>query len=136
MQSGLVSRPATMPVSTRICDYAHSNSFRHDATMNHVEEKVVMACFSCRSENVKAFTSEINIFLQKANPTKNVLASPKLLVCLDCGLADVLLSEDELRNLREMYSSVNAEIADINGSLPPKSPLGISESNGDITTVT
>ena len=65
-----------------------------------------MACFSWRSENVKAFTSEINIhFPGKANLTKSLLVYPKLLVCLDCGLADVLLSEDELRNLREMYSS-------------------------------
>ena len=85
-----------------------------------------MACFSCRSENVKAFTSEINIhFPGKANQTKSLLAYPKLLVCLDCGLADVLLSEDELRNLRETNSSVSGEIvADVNVSLPPNSPLG------------
>jgi hypothetical protein len=74
-------------------------------------EGVVVACFSCRSENVKAFTSEINIrFPGKANLTKSVLASPKLLVCMDCGLADVLLSEDELRNLKETYSSCSREI--------------------------
>ena len=92
--------------------------------MNDAEEKIVMACFSCRSENVKAFTSEIKIhFPGKANLTRNVLAFPKLLVCLDCGLADVLLSEEELRQLRE-YSSVTREIlADVNVSLPPQSPL-------------
>ena len=92
--------------------------------MNDVEEKIVMACFSCRSENVKAFTSEIKIhFPGKANLTRNVLAFPKLLVCLDCGLADVLLSEEELRQLRE-YSSVTREIlADVNVNLPPQSPL-------------
>jgi hypothetical protein len=84
-----------------------------------------MACFSCRSENVKAFTSEINIrFPGRANLTKSLPAFPKLLVCLDCGFADVLLSEDELRKLREMYSSVSREnIADMNVSLPPESPL-------------
>jgi len=70
-----------------------------------------VACFSCRSENVKAFTSEINIhFPGKANLANSLLAYPKLLVCLDCGLADVLLSEDELRNLRETDSSVRGEI--------------------------
>jgi len=75
-----------------------------------------MACFSCRSENVKAFASEINIhFPGKANLKKSLLAHPKLLVCLDCGLADVLLREDELRNLRETDSSVSREIlADVN----------------------
>ena len=72
-----------------------------------------MACISCRSENVKAFTSEINIhFPGKANLTKSLLAYPELLICLDCGLADVLLSEDELRKLRETYSSVSREILD------------------------
>ena len=61
-----------------------------------------MACLSCRSENVRAFASEINIhFPGKANLTKSLIAYPRLLVCLDCGLADVLLSEEELRNLRE-----------------------------------
>ena len=69
-----------------------------------------MACFSCRSEHVKAFTSEINIhFPGEANLTKSLLAYPKLLVCLDCGLADVLLSKDELQNLRETYSSLIGE---------------------------
>jgi len=46
-----------------------------------------------------------------------------LLVYLDCGLADVLLTEEELRQLKE-YSSVTREIpADENISLPPESPL-------------
>jgi hypothetical protein len=70
-----------------------------------------VACFSCRSENVKAFTSEINIhFPGKANLTKSVLPCAKLLVCMDCGLADVLLSEDQLRNLKETYSQCCREI--------------------------
>ena len=73
--------------------------------------EIVMACTSCQSENVKAFTSEISIHVfGRAKFAKSVLASPKLLVCLDCGLADVLLSEDELRNLRETYSSVSGQI--------------------------
>jgi hypothetical protein len=84
-----------------------------------------MACLSCRSENVKAFVSEISIhFPGIVNLTKSLLAYPKLLVCLDCGLADILLSEDELRNLRETYSSVSRKVlAEMNVSLPPKSPL-------------
>jgi hypothetical protein len=85
-----------------------------------------MACSSCRSENVKVFTSEINIhFPGRPNLTKTVLAFPKLLVCLDCGLADVLLSEDELRNLRETYLSVSRETPppDVNVIRSPESPL-------------
>lgn len=88
-----------------------------------------MACLSCRSENVRAFTTQVNIDLPgKTSLTNRVLAFPKLLVCLDCGLADVLLSEEELRNLREMYSSVKREIpADTNVSLPPKTRPEVSE---------
>ena len=94
--------------------------------LNDVEErKVVMACFSCRSENVRAFPSEINIHIVgKVDLTKCVLAFPKLLVCLDCGLADVLLSDDELRDLREIYSSVSGEVLpDLNPSRPQKTAL-------------
>ena len=56
----------------------------------------------------------------------SLLAHQKLLVCLDCGLTDVLLNADELRNLRETDSSVVSReiLADVNVSLPPKSPLG------------
>jgi hypothetical protein len=85
-------------------------SMSHDQDKEYRRE-VVVSCFSCKSENVKAFRSEINIHVPgKANPAKNVVASPKLLVCLDCGLADVLLSEDELRNLKETYSSCSREV--------------------------
>jgi len=89
-----------------------------------------VAYFACRSENVKAFTSEINIhFPGKANLTKSVLAFPKLLVCMDCGLADVLLSEDELRNLKETCSSCSREIlADMECESSTKTPRsGVNE---------
>ena len=73
-----------------------------------------MACFSCRSENVKAFTSEISIrFPGKTNLTESVLASPKLLVCMDCGLADVLqvktnyeISRKRIRRAAEKFSRI------------------------------
>lgn len=83
-----------------------------------------MACGACRSEYVKAFTSEINIhFPGKAKLTKSVLASPKLLICLDCGLADCLLSQEELRNLNETYSSSSREIhADMGCESSTKTP--------------
>ncbi len=89
-----------------------------------------MACYSCRSENVKAFTTEINIHLPgKANLTKSVLAFPKLLVCMDCGLADILLSEDELRNLKETCSSCSREtLADTECESSTKPPrCGVDE---------
>ena len=87
-----------------------------------------MACLSCRSENVRAFATRINIDLPGKVSLTSILAFPKLLVCLDCGLADVLLSEDELRNLKETYSSVSREtLADPNESLPPRNCSEINE---------
>ena len=84
-----------------------------------------MACVSCRSDNVRAFTTRINIYL----PGKaSVLAFPKLLICFDCGLADVLLSGDELRKLKETYSSMSREVlADTIESLPPETRSDVNE---------
>lgn len=81
---------------------------------------------------MKALTSEIHIhFPGKANLTKSVLAFPKLLVCLDCGLADVLLSEDELRNLKETYSSCSREIL---ADTEYESPAKLDECNRALTS--
>jgi hypothetical protein len=86
--------------------------------------ELLWLAFPVDQKTVKAFTSEINIHVPGIDMTRSVLASPKLLVCLGCGLADVLLSEDELQNLRETYVSVSREIlADMNLSPPPKSSL-------------
>jgi hypothetical protein len=64
-----------------------------------------VACSSCRSDAVKVFASEINIHLQTIeNATKSILTFPKLLICLDCGLADFLLAEEELRSLRDRFA--------------------------------
>ena len=82
-----------------------------------------MACFSCRSENVKAFNSEINIHIPgEPNLTKSVQAFPKLLVCLDCGLADVLLSQDELRNLTQTVGKPSNP-RDMNVNVSPESSV-------------
>ena len=82
-----------------------------------------MACFSCRSENVKAFNSEISIHIPgETNLTQSVRAFPKLLVCLDCGLADVLLSQDELRNLTQTVGKPSNP-RDMNVNVSPESSV-------------
>jgi hypothetical protein len=50
-------------------------------------------------------------------------------VCMDCGLADILLSEDELRNLKETCSSCSREIlADMECDSSTKPPAcGVDE---------
>jgi hypothetical protein len=51
------------------------------------------------------FAGEIVIHLKGIeNATKSIVAFPKILICLDCGLADFLLREEELQNLREACS--------------------------------
>jgi hypothetical protein len=67
--------------------------------------EVSVACSSCRSDAVKVFASEINIhFLEPENATKSILTFPKLLICLNCGLADFLLTGEDLQSLRETCS--------------------------------
>ena len=66
-----------------------------------VEEKVVMACRLCSSENQTEFGAEINIHFsgRKGLDKPAVLALPMLLVCLDCGFTEFALAETELRLL-------------------------------------
>jgi hypothetical protein len=60
-----------------------------------------MSCRSCGSENQSEFASEISFHilgLENVNkPT--VFVFPRLLVCMDCGFAELTLAENELRLL-------------------------------------
>jgi hypothetical protein len=59
-------------------------------------------CESCHSENEKTFTAEIAIhFSGLVGLTKPiVLVSPRITVCMDCGLARFAVPEKELQVLR------------------------------------
>ena len=65
-----------------------------------------MACKSCRSENQRIFDAELAIhFPGLAGLNKPIVwVFPKLLVCLDCGFAEVAIPETELRVLSEESS--------------------------------
>jgi len=60
-----------------------------------------MECSSCQSSNQRTFPSEINIhfpgFEGLERPT--VWAFPQLLVCLECGFTQFMLSGDQVRTL-------------------------------------
>jgi hypothetical protein len=57
-----------------------------------------MACKSCGSENQTEFASEISVhILGLKNVDKpTVMVFPRLLVCMDCGFAELRLAEHEL----------------------------------------
>ena len=38
--------------------------------------------------------------------TKNVFAFPELVLCLDCGFAEFVLSEDEVQSVREICREI------------------------------
>jgi hypothetical protein len=64
-------------------------------------EKVTMACRSCGLENQTQFAGEISIHilgLENVN-TPTVWVFPRLLVCMNCGLAEFTIAENELRLL-------------------------------------
>jgi len=79
-----------------------------------------MPCESCRSENEMEFTTEMTIHFSGikhiANP--GVLAFPKVLVCLDCGLSRFTLPEHELGLLRKgLAASISPSLEAVNECL-------------------
>jgi hypothetical protein len=60
-----------------------------------------MSCKSCKSENQSNFNAEIGIHFPglKGLNKPTVWVFPKLVVCLDCGVAEFALPERELRVL-------------------------------------
>jgi hypothetical protein len=57
-----------------------------------------MPCKKCQSEQVKQFSSELNVHLQDPGGFNKqaVLLFPKLSVCLECGSTEFTLSASEL----------------------------------------
>ena len=60
-----------------------------------------MTCTSCGSRNQAEYGAEINIHLPRDRDKAAVLVFPKLVVCLDCGIAEFTVPEAELRRLGE-----------------------------------
>jgi hypothetical protein len=70
-----------------------------------------MSCPSCASLNEREFTAEIMIHASglRSVDDPGVLAFPKILVCLDCGLSRFTTTEAQLRSLgKQMAASVSA----------------------------
>jgi hypothetical protein len=62
-----------------------------------------MSCKSCQSDNQREFNGELAIHFPGLNGlTKPIVwVFPKLVVCLDCGVAEFSILETELRVIRE-----------------------------------
>lgn len=60
-------------------------------------------CERCKSTNVRRLRAEICIhFLGLANlDTPGVFVFPELIVCLNCGESEFLVSEEDLRLIRQ-----------------------------------
>jgi hypothetical protein len=59
----------------------------------------VMTCRLCGSKSQEEYGAEINIHIPTGGDKAAVLLFPKLLVCLDCGVAEFTVPEAELRQL-------------------------------------
>jgi hypothetical protein len=68
----------------------------------------VMACRSCGSNNRAEYGAEVNIHLPKDQDKAAVLVFPKLVVCLDCGVAEFTIPETELRLMGERGAASTA----------------------------
>jgi len=64
---------------------------------------MAMTCSSCGSMKTTEFTSEINVHFRGLENIDNpgVLVLAKLLVCLDCGFSQFLLTEIQLSLLEK-----------------------------------
>ena len=60
-----------------------------------------MNCASCGSGNQSEFTAEVNVHFRGLRNLDNpgVLASPKILICLDCGFSRFTTPTTELAQL-------------------------------------
>jgi hypothetical protein len=62
-----------------------------------------MSCKSCKSEHQSNLSAEVAIHFPglRGLDEPRVLVFPKLVVCLDCGLAEFEVPETELREIRD-----------------------------------
>jgi hypothetical protein len=60
-----------------------------------------MPCKSCRSVNQKKFISEMGLHFPELRDIDKpvVWLFPEVVVCLDCGIAEFAVPEEELRQL-------------------------------------
>ena len=65
-----------------------------------------MLCHSCHSAKLQEYTAEINIHFPglKGLDIPTVWVFPRLLVCLDCGLAQFTIPDAERKTLAERDS--------------------------------
>jgi hypothetical protein len=68
----------------------------------------VMTCRFCGSNNDAEYDAEINIHLPRDRDRAAVLVFPRLVVCLDCGVAEFAIPEAELRLLGERSAASTA----------------------------
>jgi hypothetical protein len=69
-----------------------------------------VACKQCSSENQSTFKTEINVHFsgRKGWEKPTVWTFPQILVCLDCGFSEFVLTQAELRALAAGNSSYAA----------------------------
>jgi hypothetical protein len=62
-----------------------------------------MACKSCHSVNQDAFPAEINVHFPglEGLDKPSILLFPRLLVCLDCGFTQFMISDVQLGRMRD-----------------------------------
>ena len=62
-----------------------------------------MRCASCHSLNVRVYPAELNIHHpgMEGLDLPTVWAFPRLSICLDCGVTQFTLSDDQVRELIE-----------------------------------
>ena len=70
-------------------------------------EEATVACKRCSSENQMKFNTEMNVHFsgREGLEKPTVWAFPEIVVCLDCGFAEFVVAETELKALAAGNSS-------------------------------
>jgi hypothetical protein len=69
-----------------------------------------MPCRACKSENLQKFEGELTASLPdpKGLSVPPVYVCQRVLVCLDCGFAELLIPSSELHSLREGKTALDS----------------------------
>ena len=69
-----------------------------------------MACKVCGSENLISLDGELSASFPsvKAVDFPPVYVCPKVLVCLDCGFAELIVPKKELESLKKASAALNS----------------------------
>jgi hypothetical protein len=88
----------------------HTDSASENFALTRKSVGEQMQCKACRSENLQKFAGELTASSLSINNLEStpVYVCQQVVVCLDCGVAELVVPPQELQLLKKMSASVRA----------------------------